>query len=577
MTCMKGKEMKRSFTHAVRTTGRKFHLFLVCSILLLTSGFPLGDSTLHAAAHSASAGERHSQAAAQAAGEQSAARKGMIWRAEHKWATEEGYNWTGIESDLQEMKNAGVSWIRIAFWEAQPLSYYDRLIPLIGQYDIQILGNIRKSYPEKDLGTPAELEAYRNWLSQVVTHYQGVVRYWEVENETNISSGWNICLDAACEESDPVAYAQAVEKYVQLLKLAYETIKAVDPSLQVLIGGLCECGAERYLDELIRLDAQRYFDIMAYHPFGRSPEEVIERLDTLKAKTASQPALAAKPIWITAIGFHTADWKGTPGRVASEEVKAEYLLQTMALLSQADGVEGPIFWYILSEPIAPVNGYGLIFKDANVEPIQAIYLPAYSAYQELWTTKYVQVSPAIEDCYVSRNYPQAHNGDSQQLKIGSGTDVTQAYVKFDLTGLAGSTLLQTELRFQTSNNAEAGSQATQTIKVYAASNWTGDDLTGDNDSLPIVGTVSNTVEGTGYQVPLDEAILQHAVGGQLVLTLDSTSADELMIQSSEWKSSLRLIVYYSPPAPTATAVDVLPIKVPCGESAPSLYLPFAGR
>jgi hypothetical protein len=526
---------------------------LTWCIFVLVLGVSVGDSTLQAAARNV--GEQIDPAVVQGVG-QSAARKGMIWRAEDKWATADGYNWAGIESDLQDMQNAGAKWVRIAFWQNQSLSYYDRLLPLIGQYGLQVLGNVRKTDPSKDLGTTAQQAAYRTWLSNVVTRYQGNVRYWEIENETNIPSGWNICLDTSCQNSDAAAYSKAVGNYVQVLKIAHETIKAVDPSLQVLIAGLCECGAERYLDELIRLDAQRYFDIMAYHPFGRAPDQVIERLNALKAKMALQPALALKPIWITAIGYQTANWNGTPGRVANEQVKADYLLQTMELLSEANGVAGPIFWYILSEPIAKVNGFGLIYKDASQQPLKTVYLPAYTAYKELWTTKYVAILPAIEDSFVSKNSPTGRYTTSQQLKIGYGSDVRQAYMKFDLASLAGHRLLQTQLRFITANVAGAGSAATQSIALLFGTGWSEATLTYRNQPAPIIGTVSNTAQGTGYQVWLDEAALQQAVGGKATLMMQSTSADELIIQSREWKKSLRLVVYYSPAAAATTANEL---------------------
>ncbi len=225
MLLNKRKKTGQAFERRVYQRGRWLRLVLVWSILLLSSGVPVGHSSLHAAARRVDAGKANSQAAVQAiTGNQSPARKGMIWRAEDKWAIPDGYNWTGIESDLQDMQNAGAKWVRIAFWQDKPFSYYDRLLPLIAQYNIQILGNIRKTDPSKELGTPAQQEAYRTWLSRVVTRYQGRVRYWEVENETNIPSGWNICLDTTCQNSDPAAYSQAVEDYVQLLRIAHNTI-----------------------------------------------------------------------------------------------------------------------------------------------------------------------------------------------------------------------------------------------------------------------------------------------------------------------------------------------------------------
>src|SRR3990172_7264847 len=116
---------------------RRSRLTAMLVVWALFAGAPLGGPTLHLSAargqdlEPASAPRSEvetklpyvlgttnaeSQVAApmaQAGVIQAADRKGVIWRIEHKWATESGYNWAGIESDLQDMSNAGIGWVRI--------------------------------------------------------------------------------------------------------------------------------------------------------------------------------------------------------------------------------------------------------------------------------------------------------------------------------------------------------------------------------------------------------------------------------------------------------------------------------
>src|SRR3954451_3513806 len=168
-------------------------------------------------------------------------RKAVIWRPEDKWKTSSGYNWDAIESELQDMRNAGITWARIFYRQSEPVAFLDQLIPLAGQYNVKIVLVLLKTDPAKDLGTPTQQATYRTWLSNLVNRYKGSVRYWEIENEENLSSdrnvdsGWHI---DQTDGSDPVAYAAAVASYLEVLKQAYTTIKAIDPTLQVLIGGL---------------------------------------------------------------------------------------------------------------------------------------------------------------------------------------------------------------------------------------------------------------------------------------------------------------------------------------------------
>src|SRR4051794_18195373 len=102
-------------------------------------------------------------------------RKAVIWRPEDKWKTSTGYNWSAIESELQDMRNAGITWARIFFKQNESTAFLDQLIPLAGQYNVTILIVTMKSDPGKDLGTPEQQATYRTWLTNLVNRYKGSV------------------------------------------------------------------------------------------------------------------------------------------------------------------------------------------------------------------------------------------------------------------------------------------------------------------------------------------------------------------------------------------------------------------
>jgi len=172
------------------------------------------------------------------------------------------------------------------------------------------------------------------------------------------------------------------QEYVLHLKDSYDTIKAADDTAQILLGGLSSWKVGRFVDQLISAQAYRYIDIVAFHPYGSNPDEVAAALDAFQAQLqdSGQPELAAKPIWITEIGFHSeADWADLPGFMPSERKKAEALTAVIGKL-RSRNVQSPIFWYVLHES-GNYDGYGLLRR--NPATNETTYLPSYYAYQRL--------------------------------------------------------------------------------------------------------------------------------------------------------------------------------------------------
>src|SRR5438132_1581089 len=81
--------------------------------------------------------------------------------------------------------------------------------------------------PGKDLiqGPPKDLQDYANFVRAVASRYKGRIRAYEIWNEPNLAREW-------CGKPP------SGKEYVQLLKLAYETIKAADPTAWIISAGL---------------------------------------------------------------------------------------------------------------------------------------------------------------------------------------------------------------------------------------------------------------------------------------------------------------------------------------------------
>jgi hypothetical protein len=118
-------------------------------------------------------------------------------------------------------------------------------------------------------GPPNDLNEYARFVGEVVDRYQGRVHAIEIWNEQNIDAEW---------KTSPQAVSP--ERYVEMLRLAYQTIKAKDPNIVVISGALsptgffgggCSaagCDDQPYLRRMSELGFLQYADCVGVHTNG---------------------------------------------------------------------------------------------------------------------------------------------------------------------------------------------------------------------------------------------------------------------------------------------------------------------
>jgi hypothetical protein len=134
------------------------------------------------------------------------------------------------------------------------------------------------------------LDAFASFMREVVSRYSGPpynVRYWELGNEPDIDpalvkpdSGFGCWGDA----SDPY-YGGGY--YAEMLKRVYPVVKQVNPSAQIVIGGLlldCDptrpragqtCQPAKFYEGILRNGGGNAFDVVAYHAYTYwSPSQI---------------------------------------------------------------------------------------------------------------------------------------------------------------------------------------------------------------------------------------------------------------------------------------------------------------
>ncbi len=282
----------------------------------------------------------------------------------------------GINSEFADMQAAGATWARVSLpYGAAGAAGMARVVSAARAHHVRLVVVLGKPGNQKDIGTAANRAAYRSWVTGTVRRFASSVKYWEVLNEPNLPSAWSIDNRPG---SNQAVYAAAVRRYVTLLADGYRSIKAADRTAVVLFGGLSESTVERYLGVLLTTSAWRYFDVMSFHPFGRTPALVSARYTAFSSRLHARPAWARKPIWVTEVGYNTS-WTNKGGYVPNEALKARYLADSMRGLYAA--TRRPVLWHTLHGANPANAGYGLETKDKATLAVHR--LPAFAAFRSL--------------------------------------------------------------------------------------------------------------------------------------------------------------------------------------------------
>ena len=197
---------------------------------------------------------------------------------------------------LQMIADAGFYWIRQSFpWydieihgkgdfedrRHEPYrsawDKYDNIVDLAEEYDLAIIARL-EAPPEWSrhdgiargaFGPPDDIADYGDYVTAIVSRYAGRVRFYQVWNEPNIYPEWGN------QPVDP-------EAYTELLCLAYDRIKVVDPQAVVISGAMAptaELGTWNPIDQgnnlmdviflqrMYDAGAAECFDVMAVNDY----------------------------------------------------------------------------------------------------------------------------------------------------------------------------------------------------------------------------------------------------------------------------------------------------------------------
>jgi hypothetical protein len=124
-----------------------------------------------------------------------------------------------------------------------------------------------------------------------------------------------------------------------------------------------------------------------------------------------------------------------------------------------------------------------------------------------------------------------------------------AFLKFDLSPLAGKTISAVTLRIKTTADAVAGSVNGSNVKLVNDVLWKEQYLSYSNSvaiSSTVLGAVpANTAPDTWYEITLTPSAIQQNLGGMLSVAIEGTGSDDLLLNSRESSDQPQLIITYN--------------------------------
>jgi len=175
-----------------------------------------------------------------------------------------------VDYMMGQVTNLGLGWVkqqvRWGFFEGNPgemdWSGYDRVVDAANQRGVKVLLSVvdaprwSRTYVDgnPEVAPPDDLTLLADFMGRMVDRYRGRIHAIEVWNEQNLDREWD-----TEEGVNP-------ERYVEMLRLAYQAIKSRDPNIIVLSGALSPVGATATDPSnparIIYMDDFDYFDRM---------------------------------------------------------------------------------------------------------------------------------------------------------------------------------------------------------------------------------------------------------------------------------------------------------------------------
>jgi hypothetical protein len=238
-----------------------------------------------------------------------------------------GMNWDGDIADAPEatqrrqfprMAAAGVESLRVGFhWAfAQPaengpidLARTDALMRMASEHRIRvqpivILAPEWARMTREPLSPPKDPQLIVPYTQALIARYGSKgsfwtenptlprlpITTWQYWNEPHLPYQWTLPPGPKWQPT-----------YVDHLRVFYATVKEADPGAKVVLGAITN-ESWKYLEQLYKAGAGRFFDIATFHPYTAKEGGVVRIAQRFRA-VMKRHNQARKPVWITEVGL----------------------------------------------------------------------------------------------------------------------------------------------------------------------------------------------------------------------------------------------------------------------------------
>lgn len=195
----------------------------------------------------------------------------------------------------------------------------------------------KSGYKPGNAAEPRSMDDWKNYVRTVALRYKGRIRYYELWNEVNYRD----------------YYSGTQETLVELSRVAYQTLKEVDPDIMLVSPSVVGEGKHlAWFDDYLAKGGGKHADIISYHfyvPKGK-PEDMLKLIGQVR-RLMQKHGLDKKPLWNTETGWAISnqvgdlhagavadDWKKLSGEGAAAYVARALIIGAWANIDR-------FYWY----------------------------------------------------------------------------------------------------------------------------------------------------------------------------------------------------------------------------------------
>jgi len=170
---------------------------------------------------------------------------------------------------------------------------------------------------------PRDLGQYRNYVQTVVSRYKDIIRAYDVWNEPWIAEWWGVDWDPEIGGREGWKTSEEPQQdFARMMKTAYETVKAIDPGIQVAGfnttsggGSFNRIKGTDWTQGVLEAGGMAHSDMIAFHTYegGRAagPDcAIASAVDRALSPVRNEDGSWPRPIWMTE-GSHRPGSAGT--------------------------------------------------------------------------------------------------------------------------------------------------------------------------------------------------------------------------------------------------------------------------